>query len=139
MTRLEIPLHPKLEKILGYPGLAPRVVFYFDPSSEALMYDDGQTSGSGNSWAYLIWASHPSVKPHLLRLEGSLLLLDRRERRLYTATRDEALAALREGGTAQHRLERLPDGEGGRNWKEAQQMLADFMGWLGNNVTRKAA
>lgn len=139
MTKLELSLHPKLEKILGYPGLAPRVVFYLDPASDTLMYDDGQTSGSGNSWAYLIWASHPSVKPHLLRLEGSLLLLDRRERRLYAATREEALAALKEGGAAWHGLERLPTSDGGRNWKEAQQMLADFMSWLGDNVTRKAA
>jgi hypothetical protein len=139
MNKLEISLHPKLEKILGYPGLAPRVVFYFDPSSEALMYDDGQSSGSGNSWAYLIWASHPSVKPHLLQLEGGLLLLDRRERRLYTATRDEALAALREGGATQPELERLPTSQGGRSWNEAQQMLADFVSWLGNHVTHKAA
>lgn len=139
MTKLEISLHPKLEKILGYPGLASRVVFYFDPGSETLMYDDGHTSGSGNSWAYLIWASHPSVKPHLLRLEGSLLLLERRERSLYAATRDEALAALREGGVARHELERLPARDSGRSWNEAQQMLADFVSWLGNNVTRKAA
>ncbi|RIH87080.1 hypothetical protein Mterra_01262 [Calidithermus terrae] len=139
MTKLEIPLHPKLEKILGYPGLAPRVVFYFEPGSDTLMYDDGHSSGSGNSWAYLIWAAHPSVKPHLLRLEGSLLLLDRRERRLYAATREQALTALKEAGATQIELEGVPAHDPGHTWKEAQQMLADFVSWLGSNVARKAA
>lgn len=33
MKKLELPIHPKLETIFGYPGQAPRVVFYYDPHS----------------------------------------------------------------------------------------------------------
>jgi len=86
MKKLELPIHPKLETIFGYPGQAPRVVFYYDPHSGQLMYDDGLESGSANTWAYLLWAAHPSVKGlvnHTAQ-SASFFLLDRRERKMYT-------------------------------------------------------
>lgn len=126
MTKLELPLHPKLETIFGYCGQAPKVVFYWDNHSDQLIYDDGRSNGSGNSWAYLIWAGHPSVRPSLANHpEHLMLLLDRQERSLYAVNRQEALSVLASGeelGTPSQPIN--------QNWKEAQQMLAEFMNWL---------
>ena len=127
MTKLELPLHPKLETIFGYCGQAPKVVFYWDNQADQLIFDDGHTNGSGNSWAYLIWAGHPSVRPSLANHpEHLLLLLDRQERSLYAVDRQEALAVLQTAEPQQSPAVYLV----GQNWKEAQQMLAEFMNWL---------
>lgn len=133
MKALELPLHPKLETIFGYPGSAPRVVFYWDAQADKLMYDDGQESGSANSWAYLIWAGHPSVKASLP--QPGLLLLERRERKLYALNRQEALEALAVNASPELSLytETLEP------WREAQQLLADFVIWLGNHQSEKKA
>jgi hypothetical protein len=125
MTKLELPLHPKLESIFGYCGQAPKVIFFWDNHSDQLIFDDGQGSASGNSWAYLIWAGHPSVRPSLANHpEHLILLLDRQARSLYAVDRQEALAVL-QPSEAQVQLQPKQ-----QSWKEAQQMLAEFMNWL---------
>ena len=156
MKKLEIPLHPKLESIFGYPGNAPKVVFYWEPQADKLMYDDGLETGSANSWAYLIWAAHPSVQSHLSNAGQPMLLLERRERKLYSVAREEALEALkgssegalsaphtRYSGISDFSLHGQPTENYGVEptpWKEAQQLLADFVIWLGANpVAKKAA
>jgi hypothetical protein len=134
MTKLEIPLHPKLETIFGYCGQAPKVVFFWDNQADQLIFDDGLGSGSGNTWAYLIWAGHPSVRPRLAgHPEHLMLLLDRQERSLYVVNRQEALAVLHSAQPAEHPQPLH------QNWKEAQQMLAEFMGWLEQTTTPLAA
>lgn len=148
MKKLDLPLHPKLETIFGYPGDAQRVVFYWEPFSDKLMYDDGLENGSANSWAYLIWAAHPSVQAHL---SGSqpMLLLERREHKLYSVSREEALEALKVSGVPDLSLhvgeyaeqaEDYPDEAlEPTPWKEAQQLLADFVIWLGASMDAKKA
>jgi hypothetical protein len=134
MKKLELPLHPKLETLFGYSGSAKRVVFYWEPFADKLMYDDGSENGSANSWAYLIWAGHPSVKPHLPQMAGTLLMLERAERRLYTLSRAEALEALEasRGQTVQS----LP--APAAPLREAQQLLADFVLWLSTPAAKAA-
>lgn len=145
MKKLELPIHPKLETIFGYPGQAPHVVYY-DPHSGQLMYDDGLESGSANTWAYLLWAAHPSVKGlvnHTAQ-SASFFLLDRRERKMYTLTREETLEALKaERGAWQaaqpdpltrlvaSRSEHVFDASRSQHvFKDAQQLMAEFLLWL---------
>ncbi len=150
MKKLELPLHPHLETIFGYPGDAPKVVFYWEPESDKLMYDDGFESGTANAWAYLIWAAHPSVKPLLTQSEHPILLLERRGRKLFSVSRMEALEALEVSGVpdlslhagkydehvedyqSEEAVEAIP-------WKEAQQLLADFVIWLGSGLDNRRA
>lgn len=151
MKKLELPLHPHLETIFGYAGDAPKVVFYWEPESDKLMYDDGLESGTANSWAYLIWAAHPSVKPLLTQGEHPILLLERHGRKLYSVSRAEALEALKVSGVPNLSLhvgeytEHLEDYQSEEAaetiaWKEAQQLLADFVIWLGSTAgSRRAA
>jgi len=136
MKKLELPLHPNLETIFGYPGNAARVVFYWEPQSDQLMYDDGQGSGTANFWAYLIWAGHPSVQAHLPQSEQGMLLLERSERKLYSVNRQEAVVALQ---SAQAQRTPQPEKTSLQPWKEAQQLMADFVGWLGSSGAKKAA
>jgi len=151
MKKLELPLHPHLETIFGYTGDAQNVMFYWDPTSGKLIFDDGLECGPANSWAYLIWAAHPSVKPFLPQSEYTFMLLERRGRSLYSLSREEALAALEGAGLpdlSQHMGEYAEKTEGYQSeeaaetisGKEAQQMLANFMVWLGTTAGgRKAA
>ncbi|GEM87900.1 hypothetical protein [Meiothermus granaticius] len=134
MKPLELPLHPHLETIFGYNGSARRVVFYWEPWADRLMYDDGNETGSANSWAYLIWAGHPSVKPHLPQVTGSLLMLERTERKLYVLSRSEALEALEGSGEAHQQSPKTPV----LPLREAQRLLADFVQWL-SSPSAKAA
>lgn len=134
MKALELPLHPKLETIFGYLGNAPRVLFYWDSQSDQLMYDDGRESGTANTWAYLIWAGHPSVKANLQN-QPQLLLLERQERKLYNLNRTEALEVLASNAS----VELSVYNQHLEPWKEAQQLLADFVVWLGSQQTHKKA
>ena len=135
MKKLELPLHPKLETIFGYSGSAQRVVFFWEPFADKLMYDDGLETGSANTWAYLIWAGHPSVKPHLG--QGTpLLILERSERRLYTVSRDEAIQAL---NAAKGQCLQVVPSEPAQPFKEAQQLLADFVLWLSTPAAKAKA
>lgn len=135
MKKLELPLHPKLETIFGYGGSAGRVVFFWEPFADKLMYDDGSETGSANTWAYLIWAGHPSVKPHLSQSSTPLLMLDRAERRLYTVSREEAIQALNDSGGRP--VQTLPV-EAAQPFKEAQHLLADFVLWLSTPAAKAA-
>lgn len=151
MNKLDLPLYPHLESIFGYTGKAPQVVFYWEPENDKLMYDDGLESGTANAWAYLIWAAHPTVKPLLSQGEHPILLLERRERQFYSVSRAEALEALKAARVSDPSLhvreytepvEDCVDEEATQiiPWKEAQQLMADFVVWLGTSVgSRKAA
>lgn len=145
MKKLELPLHLHLETIFGYSGDAAKVVFYWDPESDKLIYDDGLKSGTANSWAYLIWAAHPSVKPLLTQGEHPILLLERHSRKLYSLSRAETLEVSGVPGLSLHLAERPEDyqPEGAVEaipWKEAQQLLADLVVWLGSTAgCRRAA
>jgi hypothetical protein len=150
MKQLELPLHPKLENIFGYSGNANKVLFYLEPEADKLCYVDGFQQGSANTWAYLLWAAHPSVKPFY---RSGMLLLDRLERRLYVVSREEAVEALSHPQTAGLQIhnqeangasptatwKEANGASPAAAWTEAQQLMADFVVWLGSQGQRKAA
>lgn len=143
MRPLELPLHPKFEAILGYGGNADKVVFYLEPEADKLCYADGFGLGSANTWAYLLWAAHPSVKPHY---RSGMLLLDRLERKLYVVNREEAIEALSEpreapseSNTFGLQLHGHHPQDSASAFTEAQQLMADFVIWLGSQGQRRAA
>ena len=135
MKPLELTLHPKFEIIFGYNGPADRVVFYLD-ETDKLCYVDGLEQGSANTWAYLLWAAHPSVKPFY---HSGMLLLDRRLRKLYSLSREEAIQALSDPKPVDLLIHKQEPKEANPTWNEAQQLMADFVVWLGNQNQRKAA
>lgn len=135
MLKLELPVHPQLETILGYSGKAPKVLFYLEADWDKVIYSDGLDAGSANTWAFWLWQTHPSVKGKGLELaDGKLLLLDRQCRELYVIDRDEAI---KEMAVQVHPsppdpfdLEDLP--KPGQAWEKAQQLMQDFVIWLGS-------
>lgn len=131
MKKIEVPIHPRLETIFGYPSAQRWVAFWWDDMPDQLMYSDGQESGSANSWAYLIWSGHPSTRHELSRLDNPILLLDREERVIYTASRQEALFTLHNPVPYPKEIAQPQALE---PWKEAQQLLADFVVWLGQQT-----
>jgi hypothetical protein len=60
-----IPLPPNLCEALGYRGDARFVGFYFTPMGDEVVYTDGASSGSGQTWAYLAFKRHRAVATHL--------------------------------------------------------------------------
>ena len=136
MRQLELPLHPKLETLFGYNGTASKVLFYLEPDTDKLCYVDGFEQGSANTWAFLLWAAHPSVKPFY---RSGMLLLDRQSRKLSVVSREEALEALSNPQSAGLQIHTLADPNHTNHWTEAQQLMADFVVWLGNQSHKKAA
>jgi hypothetical protein len=84
------PVPPMLERALGYAGAHRYVAFYWTPSGDELIYDDGVVSADGDWSGWLTFQHHPLIQPHLRALDlGSSeteavdwLLLDRRKREL---------------------------------------------------------
>jgi hypothetical protein len=90
-----------LEQALDYPGQARLVAFFWSPSGDEALYEDGRCAGLGNWLAYLALVKHPLVEPHLRPFDlGSSedeaqhwLVLDREARSL-SALSVEAAATL---------------------------------------------
>lgn len=103
---LAVLVPPMLEQALGYDHeIDSRLVaFYWTPSGDELMYDDGQRAGDGEWHAWLLFVHHRAVAPHLIgRQLGNSdeparewLILDRRARRVYIAPAAQARAHLHE-------------------------------------------
>jgi hypothetical protein len=99
---LPVPVPPMLEQALDYPGQARLVAFFWTPSSDEAMYDDGKCSGVGDWMAYLAFVKHPLVEPYLRPFDlGSSedearhwLVLDREARALSALPVEEAAALL---------------------------------------------
>lgn len=128
MKQLELELHPQFERVLGYVGHAAVVVFYWDDRSDQLMYDDGLEVATANTWAYLIWAGHGTVKPQL-GWGTSIWMLERRERKLYQLSRSEAISLFTAMETPQLLAEESKEV---KPWEEAQRLLSEFVVWLNN-------
>ena len=94
--RLAAPLWPRLPLALGYSGGARWVAFYL--ALEKVTYNDGASSGSGDTGLFLAFKRHPVVAPHLAGAQlGSAdeeasewLVVDRRDQVLYLATQAAA-------------------------------------------------
>jgi hypothetical protein len=125
MRELALPVHPDLSIIFGYSGSMQSVLFYFDYNEDRLRWDDGDSSGSGNTWAWLLWRGHPSVKP---MFDGGPIILDRLNLKLYLPTREEVRQALRDPLPVDE-----PKQPESNAWAKAQQLMADFVVWLGQS------
>ena len=103
MRELPLPMPPRLAEALGYPGDAAWGSCCWQPAGDEVEYDDGRLAGTGEGHAYLRYTRHRAVAAHLAPYElGSSdsparhrLVLDRRARKLYVATDQEARAHLR--------------------------------------------
>jgi hypothetical protein len=136
MKQLDLAIHPNLETILGYPGGAQRVLFSFQFNPEwpidKLEWSDGFDTGNANMWAYLLWANHPETRKQLPSSDNptQILMLDTIERKLYLLNRVEALDQLK---TNVGFDKPTPfDKSNTKAWEEAQNLMAEFVAWLGN-------
>jgi hypothetical protein len=83
-----------LEEAFGYHGPSRWVAFYWTPSGDELVYDDGTVSADGSWVAWLTFLHHPRIAPalHSYHLGSSdddathWLLLDREMRILSIGT-----------------------------------------------------
>src|SRR5215211_407783 len=93
-TPVDLPLPPGLTVCLGYRGDARFVVFHWSPFGDQLVFDDGRSSGTAQSWAFLAYKRHRAVEPLLRGYDlGSseeeathVLLIDREANRASIAT-----------------------------------------------------
>jgi hypothetical protein len=105
MILLPIPLPPNWEAVVGWTGgdHARWLSGFWTSLGDHPYLSDGRTSMSGDGWGWLAWARHAAAAPHLraYRLGDSMseglhaLLIDRAERRVYAASRDEAERVIR--------------------------------------------
>ena len=65
LTTLPVPVPPMFEAALGYDGDARYVAFYWQPTGDEVMYDDGHASGDGDWWAWIEFENHRAIAPHL--------------------------------------------------------------------------
>ena len=94
--RLAAPLWPRLPVAVGYTGGARWVAFYI--AFDKVTYNDGASSGTGDTGLFLAFKRHPVVAPHLAGAQlGSVdieasewLVVDRQEQMLYLATQAAA-------------------------------------------------
>ena len=95
-SRLFAPLWPRLSVALGYSGGARWVAFYI--ALDKVTYNDGASSGTGDTGLFLAFKRHPVVAPHLAGAQlGSVdteasewLVVDRQEQVLSLATQAAA-------------------------------------------------
>lgn len=62
---LDVPIPPNFARIVGYPGEAQYVAFWWEPYGDEIYFSDGRMSGTGASYAFLAWMRHPKVEPYL--------------------------------------------------------------------------
>ncbi len=103
LQRLSVPVSPNLEIAFGYEGDREWVCFYHKVCGSEVFYNDGDGAREGYADAYISFLQHPTVRPHIRKLERELgldaaarlrvvLLLHRLTRTLYVADFDDALA-----------------------------------------------
>jgi len=101
---LEIPVPPMLEEAIGYDGDDRYVAFYWTPAGDAILWDTGWSSATGQWPAWLIFVRHPRIASALMSYHlGSSdqeathwLLLDRHERTVSVSPGRDVHAFLRE-------------------------------------------
>ena len=100
-VRLDLPLPPDADRAFGYQHDARFVSLRW--SFDHLIYDDGRSSGTGNSWAFQAYTRHRAVSPLLSGFDlggsdheaASVLLIDREMNRASICPLREARAFLR--------------------------------------------
>jgi hypothetical protein len=94
--RLAAPLWPRLPLALGYSGGARWVAFYL--ALDKVTYNDGASSGTGDTGLFLAYKRHPLIAPSLWGAHlGSAdeearhwLVVDRQQQVLYLSASEEA-------------------------------------------------
>lgn len=112
LTRLPVAAPPMLAKAIGYAGDSRFLALYWEPAGDEAAYTDGVLTADGDWIAWLTFAEHAHVAPHLAGYDlGSSecgathwLLLDREQSALYVGEAEEvsrfarAAALLRQVG-----------------------------------------
>lgn len=104
--RLPFALPHRLAELLGYPGRARFVGFYWEQVGDEVMFDDGQSAGTAEWYPFRRLIEHPRVAPLIFECDfGSSdseprhwLVIDRQVRQAHVAAVANARAFL----TAQH-------------------------------------
>lgn len=141
LAPVHIPVHPRIEHILGYNGDRRLVAFWWTPAGDELMFSDGQCSADGEWSAWLLWTRHMTVFLHLRRFDfGSSdfgakhwLLLDRETRKVYAGDASQVDRFLQDDPELKRQREEwkaLPEEERHRITAEAheavQRALSEF-------------
>lgn len=63
--KVDVPLPPSLCETLGYLGDARFVCFFFSPCGDEAEFDDGRSSGTARTWAFIAYRNHRAVAPLL--------------------------------------------------------------------------
>jgi hypothetical protein len=93
---------PELAEVFGYRGQARFVAFSWTPAGDQVVFDDGRSCGTGQSWSFLTWRRHRSVSPLLAPFNlgysdhdaDHCLVIDRERNRASIAPLGEARAFL---------------------------------------------
>lgn len=112
-----LPVPPQLEAAVGYTGDARWLSLCWTACGDTVLYDDGRAYGTGHGWGYLGFARSPAVAPYLRGLDlGSSerdgtqrLVIDRVERRAYSAANEEARRVVRDQWPAEPEVELTPE------------------------------
>jgi hypothetical protein len=124
-----------LEQALGYFGSARLVAFYWSPSGNAAMFDDGVISAEAEQPAYQSLLAHPTMAAQLCASDlGSSeqearqwLLLDREARALYALPAREAAGLLYQQWSSRH--EALSEPESSDVSAADLKAFIDEVGW----------
>lgn len=116
MTPLPIPIPPQLTEALGYAGEA-RLLSLCWTTSDKPWFDDGRSSGTGDSWSYLAFVRHAAVAPHLAPYDlggcdleaRHRLLLDLRAGTVSVGTSAEVRDAVRRQWPAEDEVRLTPE------------------------------
>ncbi len=138
LSKLGVPVPPKLAEIFGYAGEARFVGFYLEPTVDELMFDDGHTSATGEWYAFERWREHPAVAGHLqdVNLGGSdldathWLIIDRERDLLYVARVSTAQAFLQEQHPRPPERQPCETAEIYRRMQGQQRAVAEMLAFL---------
>lgn len=101
--KLNDPLHPRLDRKLGYFGSRRFVMFHYEPRGQEVLWNDGHTYGFGTgAWCFFFEKIIPLAEQHNASVGSNdadgrdALLLDRLRREIYFAERRAAAQFLAE-------------------------------------------
>ena len=100
---LNLPFPSELAETFGYRGDARFVGFYWSPCGDEVIYTDGRSTGTGQSWTFLTYRRHRTVAPLLAGWNlgysdqdaDHCLILDRERNRISIAPIAEARTFLK--------------------------------------------
>ena len=138
LTRLPAPVPRGLAEVFGYSGQARFVGFYLEPTVDELMVDDGQSSATGEWYAFERWREHPAVASHLQDVnlgDADLdathwLIIDRERGELYVAHVSTAQAFLQDQHPSPPQLQPNQMAEIDRRIEAQQRAMAEMLAFF---------